>query len=64
ILSMFFTILVSYFLLFPASSVIQSAGVSRLTYETTQFVTLGIIILLTVIFYLWGRRERQQEMKE
>lgn len=64
ILSMFFTILVSYFLLFPASSVIQSAGVSRLTYETTQLVTLGIIILLTVIFYLWGRRERQQEMKE
>ena len=61
ILSMFFTIIVSYFLLFPTSDVIQSAGVSRLTYEATQLITLGVIVLLAVIFYLWGRREREQD---
>ncbi|GCE24040.1 hypothetical protein KDK_78400 [Dictyobacter kobayashii] len=62
ILSMFYTIIVSYFLLFPASDAIKSSGVSRLTYEVTQLVALGSIILLTVLFYLWGRRERRQDM--
>jgi amino acid transporter len=61
ILSMFFTIIVSYFLLFPTSDVIQSAGVSRLTYEATQLITLGVIILLAVVFYLWGKRERERD---
>jgi len=61
ILSMFYTILVSYFLLFPTSNVIKAANVSRAVYESTQLITLGIILLLTVGFYLWGRRERQQD---
>ncbi len=61
ILSMFFTIIVSYFLLFPTSDVIQSAGVSRLTYEATQLITLGVIFLLTVGFYVWGKRERERD---
>lgn len=60
LLAMFFTIIVSFFLLFPTDDAIQSAGVSRLTYETTQLVTLAVIILLTIVFYLWGQRERAQ----
>ncbi|GER90408.1 putative amino acid permease [Dictyobacter vulcani] len=61
ILAMFYTIIVSYFLLFPTDDAIKSAGVSRLTYESTQLIALGAIILLTIIFYLWGRAERRQQ---
>ncbi|HCI80038.1 MAG TPA: hypothetical protein DHW02_10145 [Ktedonobacter sp.] len=60
LLSIFYTVIMSYFLLFPTGDVIRSAGVSRLTYETTQLVVLGIIILLAALFYLWGRKERRQ----
>ncbi|GAC1660959.1 MAG: hypothetical protein NVS9B9_22550 [Ktedonobacteraceae bacterium] len=28
-----------------------------MTYELTQFVPLGIIALLTVVFYVWGQSE-------
>ena len=59
LLSMFYTVIVSYFLLFPTGDVIRSAGVSRITYETTQLVVLGIIFLLAALFYLWGRKERR-----
>ena len=61
ILAMFYTIIVSYFLLFPTDDAIKGAGVSRLTYESTQLIALGAIILLTIIFYLWGRAERRQQ---
>lgn len=64
LLSMFYTVIVSYFLLFPTSDVIRGAGVSRIAYETTQLVVLGIIILLAALFYLWGRREREQRTQE
>ncbi|HKV56640.1 MAG TPA: hypothetical protein VJO32_00100, partial [Ktedonobacteraceae bacterium] len=36
---------------------IASSGVSRATYELTQFIPLGIIVLLTAIFYVWGQSE-------
>ena len=60
LLSIFYTVIMSYFLLLPTGDVIRSAGVSRLTYETTQLVVLGIIILLAALFYMWGRKERRQ----
>jgi amino acid transporter len=40
---------------------ISSSGVSRLTYEVTQFAALGIIILLTVVFYIWGHLEKRNK---
>jgi hypothetical protein len=35
--------------------------VNRLTYELTQFIPLAIIILLTVVFYIWGQREKRNQ---
>ncbi|GLV55296.1 putative amino acid permease [Dictyobacter sp. S3.2.2.5] len=61
ILSMFYTVIVSYFLIFPDDGTIKSSGVTRMTYELTQLIALGAIILLTTIFYLWGRAERRHD---
>lgn len=51
----------SYFMLIPTDGVIDGSGVSRMTYEVTQFVALGAIVLLAIIFYFWGEYERKHE---
>jgi amino acid transporter len=45
----------SYFILWPTDANVASVG--RLTYELTQFIPLGIIALLTIVFYVWGQNE-------
>jgi amino acid transporter len=47
------------FILVPID--ISSSGVSRFTYEVTQFACLGIIFLLTVTFYIWGHLEKRNK---
>ncbi|HLG77011.1 MAG TPA: hypothetical protein VKX46_11400, partial [Ktedonobacteraceae bacterium] len=61
ILPLAYAAIASYYILIPADATIASSGVSRLTYELTQFIPLGVIFLLTVIFYVWGQAERQNE---
>lgn len=50
-----------YFILIPTDAVIIGNNVDRLTYELTQFTPLGIMILLTVMFYVWGQREPENK---
>ncbi len=45
----------SFFILWPTDANVGSVG--RLTYELTQFVPLGVIVLLTIVFYVWGQNE-------
>jgi glutamate:GABA antiporter len=45
----------SYFILWPTDSNVSSVG--RLTYELTQFIPLGVIALLTIVFYIWGQNQ-------
>jgi glutamate:GABA antiporter len=50
-----------YFILIPPDSYVSKNGVSRLTYELTQFIPLAVIILLTTLFYVWGQREKRNQ---
>ena len=45
------------FILVPGST----APVDRLTYELTQFIPLGIIVLLTIIFYIMGHNDKRNQ---
>jgi amino acid transporter len=58
LLPLVFVAVASYIVLWPLDASI-TAGVSRQTYEITQFTVLGAIVLLTVIFYIWGRLEKK-----
>ncbi len=49
----------TYFILIPGDSTIASSGISRLTYELTQFIPLLVIFALTVVFYVWGQLEKR-----
>jgi amino acid transporter len=48
----------SFFILWPTDATVASNGVSRITYEMTQFGPLVFIILLTTVFYIWGHAEK------
>jgi glutamate:GABA antiporter len=50
-----------YFILIPTAATVSSYGLSRLTYESTQFLPLIIIVLLTTIFYIWGHAEKRNQ---
>jgi amino acid transporter len=49
----------AYFILIPTASYVSKSGVSRMTYELTQWVPLIVIVGLTVFFYIWGQREKR-----
>lgn len=49
----------SWFILFPTDSAVARAQVSRLTYELSQLIPLGVIVLLTIVFYVWGQAEKR-----
>ncbi len=51
----------SYFILIPSASYVSNSGVDRTTYELTQFIPLIVIILLTVVFYIWGQMEKRNQ---
>ncbi len=48
----------SFFILWPTDATVANNGVTRFTYEMTQFVPLAIIVLLTTVFYIWGHVEK------
>lgn len=54
ILPLAYAAIATYFILVPTST----GTISRLTYELTQFIPLIIIVLLTIVFYVWGQNER------
>lgn len=47
----------SYFVLIPAS-ISSSLGIDKTTYIVTQLVALGVILLLAIVFYVWGHVEK------
>ncbi len=49
----------SYFILIPAT--ISVAGIDKTTYIVTQFVALGVILLLAAVFYVWGHLEKRNQ---
>ena len=48
-----------YFLLIPSDAYLQNNPLDRLTFELTHFMPLACIVLLTIMLYIWGQRERQ-----
>lgn len=46
----------SFFVLIPAT--ISITGIDKTTYIVTQFVALGVIFLLAIVFYVWGQLEK------
>jgi amino acid transporter len=59
ILPLAYAALASFFILIPTDATVANNGISRLTYELTQFVPLGIIVVLTTVFYIWGHLEQR-----
>ena len=51
----------TYYILWPTDSSVANNGVTRVTYELTQFVPLLIIVLLTTVFYIWGHAEKHNK---
>src|SRR6266567_2637304 len=51
----------SYFILIPTDSYVSKNGVDRMTFELTQILPLVAIILLTIVFYIWGQREKRNQ---
>jgi amino acid transporter len=49
----------AYFILIPTASYVKNSGVSRMTYELTQWIPLAVIVALTITFYVWGQREKR-----
>jgi amino acid transporter len=48
-----------YFLLIPSDVYLQNNHLDRLTFELAHGVPLACIVLLTLVLYAWGQRERQ-----
>jgi glutamate:GABA antiporter len=48
----------SFFLIYPAQSAVDNASVSRATYELTQLAPFSVIIVLTIVFYIIGQRQK------
>ena len=61
ILTFGYAAIASYYILIPSDSTVSSVGVSRFTYEATEFGALAVILLLTVVFYVWGHREKRNK---
>jgi glutamate:GABA antiporter len=61
LLPLAYAAIASFFILWPRDASVASNGVSRFTYEMTQFVPLVIIVLLTTVFYIWGHLEKSNE---
>lgn len=59
LLPFFYAAVGTIFILVPFD--ISSSGVPRLTYEVAQSACLGVIILLAVVFYVWGHLEKRNK---
>jgi len=49
-----------FFLLIPSGVYLKINHLNRLTFELTQFVPLASIVLLTIVFFVWGQTERRK----
>lgn len=47
-----------YFLLIPSDAYLKNNHLDRLAFELTHFVPLACIIVLTLVLYIWGQKER------
>jgi glutamate:GABA antiporter len=56
-----YTLIASYFLLIPTNSYVSKSGLDRPTFELTQFIPLVVIVLLTIVFYIWGQNEKRNQ---
>ena len=61
LLPLAYAAIASYFILIPTDATVASTNLSRLTYEVTQFAVLGVIALLTIVFYVWGQLESRNK---
>jgi glutamate:GABA antiporter len=61
LLPLAYAVIASWFILFPTDHAVASAGVTRLTYELSQLIPLGLIVLLTIVFYVWGHMESRNQ---
>jgi glutamate:GABA antiporter len=61
ILPLAYAALATFFILVPTDATVANNGVSRLTYELTQFIPLALIVLLTVVFFIWGQSQRTNQ---
>jgi amino acid transporter len=59
LLPMVYVGIACYFLLIPSDVYLQNNHLDRLTFELAHFVPLACIIVLTIVLYIWGQRERQ-----
>lgn len=58
VLSFLYAAVASIFLLWPTDSSIPT-GFTRTTYELANFIPLAVIVLLTIVFYIWGQSEKR-----
>ncbi|WP_069804167.1 APC family permease [Thermogemmatispora onikobensis] len=49
----------AYFTLVPTDETVSGYQISRVTYELTQLLPIAIVLVVAVLFYLWGRFEQQ-----
>jgi glutamate:GABA antiporter len=61
LLPLAYAVIASWFILFPTDHVVTSFKVTRLTYELSQLIPLGIIVLLTIMFYIWSQSEKRDQ---
>src|SRR5260370_1932123 len=61
ILPLTYALVTSYFSLIPTDATLSSFGVARFTYELAVLVPLIIIVLLAVVFYIWGHRQKRNK---
>jgi amino acid transporter len=61
LLPLAYAALASFFILWPRDATVATNGITRFTYEMTQFIPLAIIILLTTVFYIWGHVEKHNQ---
>jgi amino acid transporter len=62
ILPLIYAALGSWFIVVPTDDTVSGyTGITRLTYELTQIVPLLLIILITVVFYIWGHAEKHNK---
>lgn len=60
ILPLAYAAIASYFILIPTDSTVSGySGISRFTYELTQFIPLLLIFALATVFYIWGHMEKR-----
>jgi glutamate:GABA antiporter len=54
ILSLIYVVIAGYFTLIPTDDTVSGLGLSRVTYELTQFIPIILILIVAAIFYAWG----------